>query len=560
MKKNVSVVIEKNTEEQYARLMKSLNGMFLPNNMVCSIIVIDDSSNLYSSYNEFQSKNSDEYRVYISSKVEEISQNIIMKLLICLMENDDCAMVGVHGAVLPLDGDIYKASSIYGQYLCCNDASGTVNGKKNLFDQEVEVLDSGIFATSIDISWDTDMGIFAVAAQCLKAKKLKKKTMVVMCDTPAVSYYTSSDFDTASISTDYSLQLQRFYERYVYDLNPLVSVYIPTYNAPHYLKQALDSVLNQDYPNIEILIGDDSTDSRTREMMKEYASFPQIQYFFHSGPLGENGYYNSQFLLNKSKGQYINCLLHDDLLHPKKISAMMTVLKADINNEIGAVASTRTYINSKGKKIGLAGPWHPVDDTLLTGNEVIYKVLFNSVNFIGETTTVLQRRDTYCSFDGDIILGGYYYEMRDRYMGDISMWLDILRHKNIMFLSESLSSFRIHDAQNTNNLNMVCGCVINWLNFIVITWLHKEFITSEKQLHSCMINWSNQHEYNIHRCLNADVDEDMKRCLKNLYNYVANKEYEKVIDLSIRFIMEKCDGEDIKYMCKRNKMGLWERR
>ncbi|MEH7221468.1 glycosyltransferase family 2 protein, partial [Bacillus toyonensis] len=40
---------------------------------------------------------------------------------------------------------------------------------------------------------------------------------------------------------------------------PLVSILIPTYNRPHYFQLALDSALAQTYPNIEIIIGDDST-------------------------------------------------------------------------------------------------------------------------------------------------------------------------------------------------------------------------------------------------------------------------------------------------------------
>ncbi|ENL4424233.1 TPA: glycosyltransferase family 2 protein, partial [Bacillus cereus] len=51
---------------------------------------------------------------------------------------------------------------------------------------------------------------------------------------------------------------------------PLVSVLIPTYNRPHYFEKALCSVLEQTYPNIEIIIGDDSTNDETEKVLQKY--------------------------------------------------------------------------------------------------------------------------------------------------------------------------------------------------------------------------------------------------------------------------------------------------
>ncbi|MGX1572905.1 glycosyltransferase family 2 protein, partial [Paenibacillus terrae] len=61
---------------------------------------------------------------------------------------------------------------------------------------------------------------------------------------------------------------------------PLVSVVIPAYNRPHTLKIAIDSVLEQTYPNIEIIICDDSTTNEVQEMLDSYLdSFPKIKYY-----------------------------------------------------------------------------------------------------------------------------------------------------------------------------------------------------------------------------------------------------------------------------------------
>ena len=51
---------------------------------------------------------------------------------------------------------------------------------------------------------------------------------------------------------------------------PLVSVLIPTYNRPHYFEKALCGVLEQTYPNVEIIIGDDSTNDETEKVLQKY--------------------------------------------------------------------------------------------------------------------------------------------------------------------------------------------------------------------------------------------------------------------------------------------------
>ena len=68
--------------------------------------------------------------------------------------------------------------------------------------------------------------------------------------------------------------------------NPLVSVIIPTYNRPDNLSRAIDSVLNQTYDNIEVIIVDDNNPNtearvRTEEFMSQYEKNSHIKYIKH---------------------------------------------------------------------------------------------------------------------------------------------------------------------------------------------------------------------------------------------------------------------------------------
>ncbi len=63
---------------------------------------------------------------------------------------------------------------------------------------------------------------------------------------------------------------------------PLVSILIPTYNRPHYFKIALESALAQTYSNIEIIIGDDSTNDETATLIREQYLPNYKKYNIHS--------------------------------------------------------------------------------------------------------------------------------------------------------------------------------------------------------------------------------------------------------------------------------------
>src|SRR5579871_2523483 len=107
---------------------------------------------------------------------------------------------------------------------------------------------------------------------------------------------------------------------------PLVSVLIPTYNRPVFFERALKSVLAQTYKNIEIIIGDDSTNDETQTLVRGYARrAPNIRYEHNRPKLG--GVDNFRRCQERARGQFLNYLMDDDLFHPQKIETMAKVLQ-----------------------------------------------------------------------------------------------------------------------------------------------------------------------------------------------------------------------------------------
>ncbi len=106
---------------------------------------------------------------------------------------------------------------------------------------------------------------------------------------------------------------------------PFVTVLIDTYNYGHFIEEAIESVLSQDFPmeDVEILVVDDGSTDDTAERVKKYG--PRIRYFYK-----ENGGQASAFNLGISKahGEIVALLDADDYFLPGKLSRLASEFKS----------------------------------------------------------------------------------------------------------------------------------------------------------------------------------------------------------------------------------------
>ena len=84
-------------------------------------------------------------------------------------------------------------------------------------------------------------------------------------------------------------------------MEPKVDILVATYNGEKYIKEQIDSILNQTYQNIQILISDDCSKDGTREILKQYEEKEKIKVFYQEKNLGYVK--NFEFLLNKVENE-----------------------------------------------------------------------------------------------------------------------------------------------------------------------------------------------------------------------------------------------------------------
>jgi glycosyltransferase involved in cell wall biosynthesis len=106
--------------------------------------------------------------------------------------------------------------------------------------------------------------------------------------------------------------------------NPLVSAIIPAYNAERYVGEAIQSVLDQDYKSMELIIVDDGSKDKTAQIIKQFGG--AVRYFFQENA-GLAAALNRG--VNVAKGDYFAFLDSDDRWLPYKISQQMAAFGRD---------------------------------------------------------------------------------------------------------------------------------------------------------------------------------------------------------------------------------------
>ena len=107
---------------------------------------------------------------------------------------------------------------------------------------------------------------------------------------------------------------------------PLVTIGITCFNHERYIKECIDSVLNQDYQHIELLVSDDnSSDASFQSIQSSFKADSRVSIFRQSYNIGLAN--NFMFVLEQAAGEYFMWLAGDDYLAPHAVSALLNTIR-----------------------------------------------------------------------------------------------------------------------------------------------------------------------------------------------------------------------------------------
>jgi len=126
-------------------------------------------------------------------------------------------------------------------------------------------------------------------------------------------------------------------------MSELVSVIIPVYNSVHFLKESLESVINQTYPNIEIICVDDGSTDNSLEILQQYSDKITI--------ISQENHGLASALntgIKQMKGDWLKWFSPDDIMYSYTIKTLVDEAK---NNPNTIFYSNWEIINENGKKL-----------------------------------------------------------------------------------------------------------------------------------------------------------------------------------------------------------------
>ena len=215
--------------------------------------------------------------------------------------------------------------------------------------------------------------------------------------------------------------------------NPKVSVIIPTYNGGIYIGQTIESVFNQTFQDLEIIIVDDGSNEDLGSVLKPYSHKIKYVYTKNRGPAAARN-----LGIRLSRGVYVALMDHDDVWGIHNIENKVRILEHD--PECAMVYSYPELIDAEGKLIEHEHPssypsgWvfrrFLIRNRITTFSAVlIRKDIFQEVGLLDEKQVV-----TTCD--------------------DYDMWLKISDVSRILFSPEKDVFYRIHGRNLVNNYDV----------------------------------------------------------------------------------------------------------
>lgn len=217
---------------------------------------------------------------------------------------------------------------------------------------------------------------------------------------------------------------------------PKVSVCIPVYNGEEHIRETLESVLNQSYKNIEVLVQDNASSDQTSNIVKELNKLDErIIVDRNDSLLGMAANWNA--VVKRASGEYLVLLSADDLIELSFIEKCINVFRCNPNVDI---VSTEHWLLTKE---GLRKRKIPVSGGVrrMTCSEVLLKNPF-SINF-----TMFDSRFLKNFFMQRGVL------FREPYFAcDYDLWIRLaLNDSVIYFINMPLAKYRVHDGSLSRN-------------------------------------------------------------------------------------------------------------
>lgn len=225
-----------------------------------------------------------------------------------------------------------------------------------------------------------------------------------------------------------------------------VSVIVPVYNSVNFVKECLDSILNQDFEDFEVLVSDDTSTDKTRDILKKYECINNVKIFYQPINLGITK--NCNFLLERVKGKYVCFFAGDDIMLPGKIRKQFKFMEVNSNYSF-SYHSAEIFNTESGKKI-------------LNTNENTKHAIKDVKSLIIEMgipapMSIMARKS---------MLPNNFFNNEFNYISDWLMQIEMAMSGDIGFINEVLCKYRKYGDNNGKDISSYEHEFLSVLDFV----------------------------------------------------------------------------------------------
>ena len=202
----------------------------------------------------------------------------------------------------------------------------------------------------------------------------------------------------------------------------MVSIVIPAYNHARYLPEAIDSVLNQEYPNVELIVLDDGSTDGTSEVLRGYGD----RFHWESHPnMGQANTLNKGWRM--AKGEFLAYLSADDFLYPREVGTCVACLRDNADAVL----------------------CYPDFDLVDPESRVVRNIRAPEYSYQEMVTRFISAPSTGALFRRSAYLKAGEWDPVLRHSPDYEYWLRLGLHGRFVHVRENLAAFRVHEGSQS---------------------------------------------------------------------------------------------------------------
>ncbi len=215
--------------------------------------------------------------------------------------------------------------------------------------------------------------------------------------------------------------------------SPLVSVIVPNYNHAAFLDQRISSIIGQTFQDFEVIILDDCSTDKSKEIIESYRQHPRISKIIYNEANSGSVFRQWKKGITEARGRYIWIAESDDWCEPSLLHHLTEGL---LQHETCALAYCQSYATDSNNRI-LWQSQHPLLSDYIDGREYIrqYMVFRNS---IFNASMVLWKKELFAAVQED------YLEYR--FSGDWVFWISLCLQGEVFITGRLLNYFRNHSG------------------------------------------------------------------------------------------------------------------